>query len=254
MGHLDLSWSINSPGESIRFILVKIISSKYVGYNNNNNNLKSIISVYSLFACLYLPARTYFEYPEILLSVNKLEGFCSPICSWRTSRNNKRGFFCAIPGEKTVHMVFKRCDSLKRLMFHFSTESWEMAWVYCSMAEISTPQIGKPLGFCYSRIKVPLFSGFKNLNQNHTHMNVTHLLLLHATSGFHVTRRTFGWLGNTEIPYSFKKENELGGTSFSPKPTSKSWRNLKWGKDFECYVSFLFAYWIGYLEKEQFTP
>lgn len=93
MGHLDLSWSINSPGESIRFILVKIISSKYVGYNNNNNNLKSIISVYSLFACLYLPARTYFEYPEILLSVNKLEGFCSPICSWRTSRNNKRVFF-----------------------------------------------------------------------------------------------------------------------------------------------------------------
>lgn len=32
----DLSWSINSPGQNIRFTLIKWIFSKYVGHNKNN--------------------------------------------------------------------------------------------------------------------------------------------------------------------------------------------------------------------------
>lgn len=55
--HFDLLWNTNSPGESIRFILMKRISSKYVGQSNNNKDYYFYILI---FACWYLLAQTCF--------------------------------------------------------------------------------------------------------------------------------------------------------------------------------------------------
>lgn len=169
MGHLDLSWSINTPGESIRFILVKIISSRYVGYNNNSNNLKSIISVYSLFACLYLPPRTYFEYPEIPLSVNKLEGFCSPICSWRTSRNNKRGFFVLFQERKQSIWSLKGVTDSKDWCFIFLQRVWKwygfiVPWLKSPLLKSENHWVFVTLG-----LKSHYFLGSKTLTKPHPH-------------------------------------------------------------------------------------
>lgn len=106
--HFDLLWNINSPGESIRFLLMKRISSKDVGHSNNNR----LLFLYT-HLCMFIFTCTDMVF--VIEKVNKLELVCLSVFGelgitgegdFVLSRERKQSMWCQRTDDSFFYIEF----------------------------------------------------------------------------------------------------------------------------------------------------